>query len=248
MVVEGEGAEEFAGGGVDDADVAVVDEREDGGSGVGSSDADVVESAVVAEGDDAAGVDAVAADALAGVGGGGSGLGFGESLVGDGGGDAVEGSVGAGGVVEVDEAVELVQLWRDPAFVPTCRGCLRILESWFPAADTPSGVWLLASVVAEEVTRFSSTYVTGVSVEHVEATRAAIRKVLRSNGFRFSTRVVDGVVQVWSDDAYDALDPSEIRTSVTSALERIATGVDAAPQRDPDATPRPVDWHTWVIE
>lgn len=67
--VEGECSEEFAGGGVDDADVAVVDEEEDGGSGVGSSDADVVESAVVAEGDDAAVVDAVAADALAGVAG-----------------------------------------------------------------------------------------------------------------------------------------------------------------------------------
>ena len=144
-------------------------------------------------------------------------------------------------------ADELLPLWRDPAFAPTCRRCLRLLNSWFPTAEVPSGVWLLASVVAEEVTRFSSTYVTGVPVEHVEATRAAIRKVLRSNGFRSSTRVVDGVVHVWSDDAYDALDPSEIRTSVTSALERIATGVDAAPQRDPDATSRPVDWHTWVI-
>ena len=49
--VEGEVAEEFAGGGVDDVDVEVGDEEDDGGSGVGSSDADVVESAVVAESD-----------------------------------------------------------------------------------------------------------------------------------------------------------------------------------------------------
>jgi hypothetical protein len=41
--VEGEFAEEFAGGGVDDADVEVVHEHEDAGSGVGSSDADVVD-------------------------------------------------------------------------------------------------------------------------------------------------------------------------------------------------------------
>ena len=34
-------AEEFAGGGLD-ADLEVVDEQEDGGSGVGSADADVV--------------------------------------------------------------------------------------------------------------------------------------------------------------------------------------------------------------
>ena len=146
------------------------------------------------------------------------------------------------------DADELLPEWRDPAFAPTCRGCLRILDSWFPRADTPSGVWLLAAVVAEEVTRFSSTYVTGVPVEHVEATRAAIRKVLRSNGLGSSTRVVEGVVHVWSDDAYEAIDPAEIRDSVTSAIERMTTGVDTAPDRDPDSTPGPIDWHTWVIE
>jgi hypothetical protein len=40
-------AEQFAGGGVDDADVAVGDEEDGGGSGVGSPEADGVESAVV---------------------------------------------------------------------------------------------------------------------------------------------------------------------------------------------------------
>ncbi|HMR94174.1 MAG TPA: hypothetical protein PKE05_01435 [Microthrixaceae bacterium] len=146
------------------------------------------------------------------------------------------------------DADELLPEWRDPAFAPTCRGCLRILDSWFPTADTPSGVWLLAAVAAEEVTRFSSTYVTAVPVEHVEATRAAIRKVLRANGLGSSTRVVEGVVHVWSDDAYEAIDPAEIRDSVTSAIERMTTGVDTAPDRDPDSTPGPIDWHTWVIE
>ena len=143
---------------------------------------------------------------------------------------------------------ELLPLWRDPAFAPTCRGCLRILDSWFPSADAPAGVWLLAAVVAEEVTRFSSTYVTGVPVEHVESTRAAIRKVLRSDGLRSNTRVVDGVVHVWSDDAYHAIDPDEISATVTSALDRINAGADAAPPLDPESTAGPVDWHTWVIE
>ena len=62
--VEGEVAEEFSGGGVDDPDVEVGDEHEDGGSGVGSADADVVEAAVDAEGDAAGLVDAVGADAV----------------------------------------------------------------------------------------------------------------------------------------------------------------------------------------
>jgi hypothetical protein len=66
--IESEGSEEFAGGGVDNAYVEVGDEQEDGGSGEGSADADVVEAPVVAECDAAGGVDAVAADAPVGVG------------------------------------------------------------------------------------------------------------------------------------------------------------------------------------
>jgi hypothetical protein len=50
--VEGEVAEEFAGFGVDDPDVQVLDEEQDAGLGVGPADADVVEPAAVAEGDD----------------------------------------------------------------------------------------------------------------------------------------------------------------------------------------------------
>jgi hypothetical protein len=41
--VEYQFAEELAGGGVDDADVQVLDEEQDVGSGVGSADADVVQ-------------------------------------------------------------------------------------------------------------------------------------------------------------------------------------------------------------
>jgi hypothetical protein len=50
--VEDQVAEEFAGGGGDHADVQIVDEHDDVGSGVGSSDAEVVERAGGARGDD----------------------------------------------------------------------------------------------------------------------------------------------------------------------------------------------------
>ena len=88
--VEGEVAEEFAGGGVDDADVEVVDEEDDGGAGVGAADADVVHASGAAEGDGAGLVDAVVADAVVGAGAGAGGSGLGEQVVDDGGGAAVE--------------------------------------------------------------------------------------------------------------------------------------------------------------
>ena len=53
---------------VDDPDVEVLDEQDDAGSGVGSSDADVVQPAVVAEAEFAAGVDDIVADAWLGFG------------------------------------------------------------------------------------------------------------------------------------------------------------------------------------
>ena len=54
--VEGEAAQELAGGGVDDADVQVLHEHQDVGSGVGPADAEVVEPAAVAQGDGATAV------------------------------------------------------------------------------------------------------------------------------------------------------------------------------------------------
>jgi hypothetical protein len=54
---------------VDDADVQVLDEQQDVGSGVGSADADVVQPSAGAEGDAAGCVDAVGADPVVGAGG-----------------------------------------------------------------------------------------------------------------------------------------------------------------------------------
>jgi hypothetical protein len=76
-------AEEFAGGGVDDAHVHVGDEEDDGGSGVFVAQADVVEAAVVAQGDASGLVDAVVADPPVGVAAAFAGGGFGAGGVGD---------------------------------------------------------------------------------------------------------------------------------------------------------------------
>jgi hypothetical protein len=66
--VDGELAEEFAGEGVDDADVEVLGEEQDVGSGVGSADAEVVQLAAQAKGHAAGLVDPVVADPVVGVG------------------------------------------------------------------------------------------------------------------------------------------------------------------------------------
>ena len=106
--VDGQLAEEFAGGGVDDADVEVLDEQDDAGSGVGSADADVVQPAGDAQGDVAGCVDAVVADPVVGVGAAVAGRGWLWAGVvgGRGGGPVRQGPVRAVVVVVVDEGVE----------------------------------------------------------------------------------------------------------------------------------------------
>ena len=108
--VGGELSEQLSGLLVDDSDLEVLDEEQDVGSGVGSgvgsSDADVVESAVVADGDDAGVVDAVAADPLMGRGDAG-GRSLGAGGVGRGRGLTLWGAVRAALVVVVAEGVRL---------------------------------------------------------------------------------------------------------------------------------------------
>ena len=80
--VDGEFAEDLAGGGVDDCDLAVLGDQDHGLVVVAGADADVVQAAVHAQGDGAAGVDDVLADAFVGRGrGAGVGGGFGHGVV-----------------------------------------------------------------------------------------------------------------------------------------------------------------------
>ncbi len=105
--VEGELAEEFAGGGVDDADLQVADEHQDAGSGVGPADADVVEAAGVAEGELAVGINAVGADPVVAAGAGLAGGGLGPGVIGGGGGGPVrQGSVRPLVVVDPREDIQ----------------------------------------------------------------------------------------------------------------------------------------------
>lgn len=137
-------------------------------------------------------------------------------------------------------------LWRDAAFAPTCRACLRVVDSWLPKSTAPPGVRLLAEVVADAVVERSSTYVTGVPGEHLETTRRAIRKALRDRGFRSNTHVLDDVLSVWSDDVYNGLDRDELGASAAAAIGRIMTGeVSDAPAPSPQAT---IAWSTWVAD
>lgn len=137
--------------------------------------------------------------------------------------------------------------WQEVSLAPTCRSCLKVVDAWFPTTEAPTGIELLASVVAEKVEALASAYITGVPAEHVEATRRAARRHLRARGFRSQTHVVNAVVHVLSDDAYKAMDPALNRALIDDAMAKLDPGKPSHVDSSASA-PGAVDWHTWVVD
>jgi hypothetical protein len=137
--------------------------------------------------------------------------------------------------------------WQEVSLAPTCRSCLRVVDTWFPKADAPAGIELLALVVAEKVEAFGSAHVTGVPAEHLDAVRRAVRKRLRAKGFGSQTHVVNAVVHVFSDDAYAAIDPVLTREWINHAISSITTDTSDEEQTR-DMAQDAVDWSTWVVD
>jgi hypothetical protein len=141
----------------------------------------------------------------------------------------------------------VLRRWQEVSLAPTCRSCLRVVDTWFPRAEAPAGIELLAAVVAEKVEAFGSAHVAGVPAEHLDAVRRAVRKRLRAKGFRSQTQVANAVVHVFSHDAYATIDPALTRSWISQAISGITTGTSDEEQA-PDLARDAVDWNTWVID
>lgn len=141
----------------------------------------------------------------------------------------------------------MLRRWQEVSLAPTCRSCLRVVDTWFPKADAPGGIELLAAIVTEKVEAFGAAHVTGVPAHHVEAVRRSVRKRLRSRGFRSQTHVVSAVVHVFSDDASAAIEPSLRRSWIDQAISRVNSG-NMKDEQAPDTARDAVDWNTWVVE
>ena len=140
--------------------------------------------------------------------------------------------------------------WQVISLVPTCRSCLRVIDTWFAPVEAPDGMDLLASVVADTVETFGCSRVVGAPVEHVEALRRAIRKHLRARGYRSETHHVNAVVHVFSEDAHAGIAPDVLAQrdrEVAARIGQIISGVAREPARLQDQ-PDVVLWSTWVLD
>lgn len=139
--------------------------------------------------------------------------------------------------------------WQEVELTPTCRSCLRVVDTWFPRSGSLPGIGVLVSVIGEKVEAFGSAWVTGVPGEFLEDLRKAIRKHLRQKGWRSQTMVGSGVLHVMSADALQAIEPTVRATWIDQAIRRM--GVVEQPTDDEAIVDRPrlgVAWQTWVLD
>lgn len=138
--------------------------------------------------------------------------------------------------------------WQEIELTPTCRTCLRVVDTWFPRSGPAPGIGVLVSVIGEKVEAFGSAWVTGVPGEFLDDLRKAIRKHLRGKGFRSQTMVVNGLLHVMSDDALEAIDPDVRAAWIDDAVRRMGV-VEPADEGASAERPRlGVAWQTWVLD
>lgn len=137
--------------------------------------------------------------------------------------------------------------WQETSLVPTCRSCLRVVDTWFPRSDVSAGVEILAAVIAEEVEELGSARVTSVPAEHLEAVRRRARSHLRATGYRSTTHVIGDVLHVLSQDASEAIELEVELGWINEAVSGLTLG--AAPDgRALRRAREPIDWYTWVVD
>lgn len=136
----------------------------------------------------------------------------------------------------------------DEAFVPTCGRCLHIATKSLIGSPVDDRVGLVASLAVEAVVGFGSAVVCNVPGDQVEPVRVAVRRQLRARRLRCRSCLNGGVLLVWSDDAYNAIDPARKEELEQEANARIdamyADRRHDEPPPLPDQTDR-VDWNTW---
>jgi hypothetical protein len=136
----------------------------------------------------------------------------------------------------------------DEATVPTCGRCLRIATKRLISSPLDDRIGLVASLVDEAVVGYGSALVFNVPGDQVEALRVAVRRQLHSRRLRCRSMVTSGVLAVWSDDAYNAIDPARKEELEQDANARIDAMYAARRNNEPlpplEKTDR-VDWNTW---
>jgi len=134
--------------------------------------------------------------------------------------------------------------WSIPVYAPDCKSCLRIVGCSLESQPTDERIPLVVDLAMQEVSQFGSSRVAGIPGDQAEVLRAAFSAALRRTGLRGRTYLLETILFVVSEDAWNAL--SQDRKGALDA--QLADTLDWLEGDEPNPTRRRgVDWKTWGI-
>ncbi|WP_130336902.1 hypothetical protein [Micromonospora kangleipakensis] len=134
--------------------------------------------------------------------------------------------------------------YREPAFAPTCRRCLTLMDHLFPALAVDPRVPIVAQVVCDVVREHGHAEVRAVPGDQMAFLRKQVRSLIRQRtGHRAQTHVHGDVLLVVCDSLRDQ--EAEIRAAV-GAVAAILLGSKPLPVVRPDR-PWVVCWTAWEL-
>jgi hypothetical protein len=131
----------------------------------------------------------------------------------------------------------------DARYAPSCRRCLTLLDSLFPAPKLDDRFPLIVQVITDTVAEHGTAEVLGVPGDHQAALRREVRaEIKKRTGYGLKTYAHESMVIFVCDPIYDAHADEHTR--------RGAEAVDAFLSGEPVSRQSPTRlwWRTWATE
>jgi hypothetical protein len=133
--------------------------------------------------------------------------------------------------------------WSTPAFAPSCRRRLALMDSRFSRPVADQRLPLVAGLAADLVCEYGSAEIRAVPGDQQQALRAAIRKLVRERtSSAVRTHVFADTIHVSCDAVYEK-HARELGRAAAEAAAAVLFGIDPGPPL-PDRT---VSWEQWDI-
>ncbi|MDZ5447760.1 hypothetical protein U2F26_34505 [Micromonospora sp. 4G57] len=134
--------------------------------------------------------------------------------------------------------------YREPAYAPTCRRCLTLMDRLFPAPAVDSRVPVVAQVVCDVVREHGYAEVRAVPGDQIPVLRKEIRSLLRQRtGHPVQTLVHGDLVLVVCDPLRDE------EADMPAAVDAVATVLlgDSPLPAVPPERPWVISWTAWKL-
>lgn len=133
---------------------------------------------------------------------------------------------------------------QEPAIVPSCKACMRVLDRLFPPIAPDDRIRVLAMRVSGAVIEHGEAQVYGAPGPQIEPLRRAIRVELRHAGVRPQSLVLNDTIHVLSSPD-TPIDPEVAARQRRGVIDAVGEMLDGHSKPAIDRSERSFTWTAW---